>query len=66
MFTIDELMSLATHYRKALCKIRDETVPFTREWRLANNALQTKPPKLPHNLQQLELFTDDTKTSDHA
>ena len=39
-----DFLLLAQYYRTALIKIRDETVPFTKPWRLANDALQ-KPPK---------------------
>jgi len=53
-YAVDELMVLVGHYRLALCKIRENSIPFTREWRLANDALQ-KPPKFKHEPVQLEM-----------
>ena len=53
MLTADELLALAKHYRTALLKIREDTITFTREWRLANDALQ-KAPKPPTTLQCVE------------
>ena len=43
MSQIDYIVDLANYYREQLVKIRDEEVPFTRSWRLANDALQNPP-----------------------
>jgi len=55
--TMEQLIAIANHYRKALYDIREDEVPFTRAWRIANHALQNAPQ--PSNAKQLELFTDE-------
>ena len=61
--TADELLALAKHYQMALQKIRDNAIPFTREWKAANDALQKAPEpprKVKSIFKQLEMFPNET------
>jgi len=53
MLHIDELNLLVKIYRSALEQIRNDSIPNTKQWRIANNALRRNLPRKP---KQLELF----------